>query len=402
MEFRAGIPTMTKWSVVKDDSRDKRRRARLPRHLPRLALLACLALVVVSLGMVLMPGKPPETQEPPLSERARAAALADALHLKAAGEQLGATPADPAAPATSATALPAVTRTVSLLTTQARALLPGSATETVPANGAPATATPSASSAAATASASSAPPTPAPPTVDRLASDLARSGRQRLADAAAVDGGMARLLAALGTGQLLQSSSLAAAAGVPDPAPGQQDPPAGATTGAASCPAAPASPAAAGGATGTGAGAGKADLPGALAALIRTELETVYEYQVALTRLDGAAAKSAADDLARHEALVAGAESLSRRHCAPIPPREAGYALDPAFLASPGPGLAALETAALPAYGDLVAFSDGDTRQWAITGLLGAARRAAFWGATTDAVPGLAADPASFPTLPAG
>jgi len=39
-----------------------------------------------------------------------------------------------------------------------------------------------------------------------LAADLARSGRQRLADAAAVDGGMARLLAAVGTGQLLQSS----------------------------------------------------------------------------------------------------------------------------------------------------------------------------------------------------
>jgi len=239
--------------------------------------------------------------------------------------------------------------------------------------------------------------------VGRLAADLARSGRQRLADAAAVDGGMARLLAAVGIGQLLQSSSLAAAAGVPDPAAAQQDPgPAGANTAAASCPAAPASPAAAGSGTGTGAAAGKADLPGALAALIRTELETVYEYQVALTRLDGAAAKSAAEDLTRHEALVAGAESLSRRHCASIPPREAGYALDPAFLASPGPGLAALETAALPAYGDLVAFSDGDTRQWAIAGLLGAARRAAFWGATTDAVPGLAADPASFPTLPAG
>jgi len=398
MEFPGGTPAMPKWSVVKDDSREKRRRARLPRHLPRLALLACLALVVVSLGMVLKPGKPPETPEPPLSERARAAALADALHLKAAGEQLGAAPADPAVPATAAAALPAVTRTVSLLTTQARALLPGHE----PATGARATATPSGTSATATPSATPS-ASSAPPTVGRLAADLARSGRQRLADAAAVDGGMARLLAAVGTGQLLQSSSLAAAAGVPDPAAAQQDPgPAGASTAAASCPAAPASPAAAGSGTGTGAAAGKADLPGALAALIRTELETVYEYQVALTRLDGAAAKSAAEDLARHEALVAGAESLSRRHCAPIPPREAGYALDPAFLASPGPGLAALETAALPAYGDLVAFSDGDTRQWAITGLLGAARRAAFWGATTDAVPGLAADPASFPTLPAG
>src|SRR6478752_5494987 len=298
MEFPTGMPTMTKWSVVKDDSREKRRRAPLPRHLPRLALLLCLALVVVSLGMVLKPGKPPETQEPPLSERARAAALADALHLKAAGEQLGAAPADPSVPATAAAALPAVTRTVSLLTTQARALLPGQE----PATGARATATPS-----ATPSASS-----APPTVGRLAADLARSGRQRLADAAAVDGGMARLLAAVGTGQLLQSSSLAAAAGVPDPAAAQQDPgPAGANTAAASCPAAPASPAAAGSGAGTGAAGGKAELPGALAAPLRTELETGYEYQVALTRLDGAAAKSAAEDLARHEALAAGKVRLT-------------------------------------------------------------------------------------------
>jgi len=398
MEFPAGVTTMTKWSVVKDDSTEKRRRVRLPRHLPRLALLACLALVVVSLGMVLKPGKPPEAQEPPLSERVRAAALADALHLRTAGEQLGAAPAGPAVPATAAAALPAVTRTVSLLTTQARALLPGPA----PATSAPATAAPS----AASAPAASAPATAVPPTVNSLAADLARSGRQRLADAAAADGGMARLLAAVGTGQLLQSSSLAAAAGLPDPAAGLPDPgPPAAATASASCPAAPPSTAAAGSSgtgTGTGTATANADLPGALAALIRTELETVYVYQVALTRLDGAAAKSAAGDLARHEALVAGAESLSRAHCAPIPPREAGYALDPAFLASPGPGLAALETAALPAYGDLVAFSDGDTRQWAINGLLAAARRAAFWGATTDAVPGLAADPASFPTLPAG
>ncbi|WCI09408.1 hypothetical protein PJ267_07020 [Arthrobacter sp. OVS8] len=46
------MPTMTKWSVVKDDTREKRRRELIP----RVALLACLALVVVSLGMALRPG----------------------------------------------------------------------------------------------------------------------------------------------------------------------------------------------------------------------------------------------------------------------------------------------------------------------------------------------------------
>src|SRR5690606_33723619 len=136
------------------------------------------------------------------------------------------------------------------------------------------------------------------------AADLATSGRQRLSDAAAADGGMARLLAAVGTAQLLQSSSLAAAAGAPDPAatpPGPalpvQSPAAGA------CPAATASPSAAPFRSSASAAADAGlpdsglpgpDLPDALAALVRTELETVYGYQVALTRLDGAAAKSAA------------------------------------------------------------------------------------------------------------
>lgn len=359
----------------------------MPRHLPRVAVLVCLALVVVSLGLVFRPGNPPKPPEASISQRARAAALADAQHLRTLGQQLNAPSSAQGRPAASATVLPSITRTVSLLTTQARALL-GSGPETAPvATGSP--------------SASTATQAPAPATVPRLAAELARSGQQRLADAATADGGMARLLAAVGTGQLLQATSLAAAAGIPDPAPAGAAPEAAAPAPAASCPADSASPSAA--ASGNdGTPAGSADLSGALAALIRTELETVYDYQVALTRLDGAAATTAAGYLARHEALISGAESWSRAHCAPIPPREPGYALDPAFLASPGPGLAALETAALPAYGDLVAFSDGATRTWAIAGLLDAARRAAAWGATTDAIPGLAADPGSFPTLPAG
>lgn len=377
---------MTTWSVVKDDSGEERRRLRLPRHLPRIALLVCLALVMVSLGMVFRPGNPPEPQEPPASERARAAALADALQLRNAGEELGAArgaaAANPAQDAPAEGSRTALTQTVSLLTTHARALLrPGQAQ----------------------AAAQSTPSLPsAPTTVAGLAASLAGSGRQRLADAATADGGMARLLAAVGTAQLLQSSALAAAAGAPDPAAGAPDPrPAAAHPAPGSCPAATASPSSAPVNDG-GTAAGNAGLPGALAAVISTEQETMYGYQVALTRLDGAAAKSAAEQLARHETLLAGAESLSRSQCAAIPPPEPGYALDPAFLASPGPGLAALEGASLPAYGDLVALSDGDARQWAIAGLLGAARRAALWGASAAALPGLDVDPASFPTLPAG
>ena len=381
---------MTTWSVVKDDSGEEQARARVRQHLPQLALLICLALVVVSLGIAFSPGNPPKPPEPSFSERARVSALDDARRLRTDGVELGAAPAGTGRPAAPGAVRTAVTRTVSLLTTQSRALLrPGK--------------TPDATSSASAAASSG---TAAPAAAARFAADLAKSGRQRLADAAAADGGMARLLAAVGTAQLLQSSAIAAAAGAPDPAasgpvpasipaPGAVAPDA-----AASCPAVTTPPSASP-AGSTAAPAGTAELPGALAAVVSTELETVYGYQVALTRLDGAAAKSAAGQLARHEALVSAAESLSRSHCTPVPPREPGYALDPSFLASPRSGLASLETAALPAYGDLVALSDGETRTWAISGLLGAARRAVLWGADPGPVPGVAADPASFPTLPA-
>lgn len=363
---------MTTWSVVKDDTGQKCRRELIP----RLALLACLALVVISLGMVFSPGRPKEPAEPPFSEQARSAALTETMRLRAAGEELArSTPGD---------APPAMARTVSLLTSQARALLVPGQDGAGSSSGAP-SAAPSASP--------SAPPLPA--TAAALAAELSASASQRLADAAVADGGMARLLAAVGTAQLLQASSLAAAAGVPVPA--VPDPAAPPPSGA--CPSAPAASESASASAGQDTGA--ATLPGALAATVRTELETVYGYQVALTRLAGDAAASASRQLARHEALAAGAEMLTRMHCAAVPAREAGYTMDPAFLASPAAGLGGLEASALPVYGDLVALGDGQTRQWAISGLVGSARRATLWGAETGDLPGVAADPTGFPELPA-
>ncbi len=377
---------MTIWSVVNDDRGGERRRFRRPRHLPRLVLLACLTLVVAGLGIAFRPGNPPEPPKPPFSERARSAALTEALQLRTVGEQLENAAAADAGRAISAASAPAAARTVSLLTTQARALQrPGP--------------TPAAASVPPTTLPTTLPTTaPAPATAAGLAAGLARSGRHRLADAAMADGGMARLLAAVGTAQLVQATSLAAAAGVPDPAAASQGPDAGAPSPAGSCPAATEPPAGAAASSGTARGA---DLPGALAALIRTEHETVYGYQVALPRLHGADASLAAAQFQRHEALIARAEAWSRVHCAAVPPREPGYALDPAFLADPARGLAAAEASALPAYGDLVALSDGQTRKWAIAGLLEAARRADRWGAAPGPVPGLAADPAAFPALAA-
>ena len=106
---------------------------------------------------------------------------------------------------------------------------------------------------------------------------------------------------------------------------------------------------------------------------VKTEAETVYGYQVALARLEGTAAGSASQLLARHESVLAEAEALSRAQCVDVPAREAGYTLGPLFLASPAAGLGSLEAGTLPVYGDLVALSDGSTRQWAISGLLDAA-----------------------------
>ena len=76
---------MTTWSVVKDDTREKRWQDHFPRSLPRYVLLVCLALVVVSLGVVLTPASPPEPAIPPFSEQARAAALAETRQLLDAG-----------------------------------------------------------------------------------------------------------------------------------------------------------------------------------------------------------------------------------------------------------------------------------------------------------------------------
>ncbi len=217
------------------------------------------------------------------------------------------------------------------------------------------------------------------------------------------DGGMARLLAAVGTAQLLQASALAAGTGTAAPAADVASPHVSGTC-PSPTPTSPssASPSDAGqsteGQSAPGQSAAASSLGDALAAVIRTEAQTIYGYQVALPRLRGDEAKSAAENLGRHDALLSGAESLSRLHCSAVPPREAGYTLGRSFLASPAAGLGSLEAAALPAYGDLVALSDGETRQWAIAALVGAGKRSALWGTDPGALPGL--DPATLPPQP--
>jgi hypothetical protein len=209
---------------------------------------------------------------------------------------------------------------------------------------------------------------------------------------------MARLLAAVGTAQLLQASSLAAASGAPLTAPA--DPAAPQLS--AACPGGKASAATTSGVPGSGGGTGSVGtVAQALEAAVRTERQSVYGYELALPRLGGDAAKAAAGQLVRHEALLDEAESLSLGHCITPPPPDAGYSVAPSFLAAPAAGLAGLETEALPVYGDLVALTEGESRRWAISTLLATARATAAWGAGPGPLPGLDADPESFPPLPA-
>jgi hypothetical protein len=367
---------MTTWSVVKDDTKEKRPPARYFRY----GILASIALLIISLGVALVPGTPPKGPEPAFSERARASALAEATDLRAAGGQL--------ADRTTGAERLALLQTVTLLTTQARALMtppgqgPGQLPSKAAAGGSSGT---SAAKPSGTPSPAAVPANSAPASSAALAAALSVSGKQRLADAETADGGMARLLAATGAAQLLQASLLAPSTEPAETGP-QATPPPAADTGTGSC--APSS--------------GNTTLAAALAITVKTEAETVYGYQVALARLEGNAARSASELLARHESVESEAEALSRLHCANIPPREAGYTLGPLFIDAPAAGLGGLEAGTLPVYGDLVALSEGNTRKWAVSGLVAAARRAALWGADPGALPGIVVDTAQLPALPAG
>lgn len=387
---------MTTWSVVKEDTRERGRRA----SNFRFALIAFTALLVLSLGFAMIPATAPEPADPPFSEQARASALAETMKLRTESRQLAAD--------ASGAQRQLYSRTVTLLTIQARALaLPADApaADASPASGATVQ---DAAAPSSSGSGTAAPSSAAPVTVPALVAALSASGKLRLSHAATADGGMARLLSSVGTGQLLQAVALAQASGTPVPA--LPPAPAPLNKPAVACPepsAGGAAPSASGAAAQTpgpateGAPAtGRASETAALARVVRTESETVYGYQVALTRLDGPAVPQARDLLARHEALVGEAETHSRFNCAPIPPREPGYTLSAAFLKNPAAGLASLEAGTLPVYGDLVALSEGPTRAWAIASLLAAAQRSIRWGSDPGPVPGLVLDTSRLPPLP--
>ncbi|TLM85322.1 DUF4439 domain-containing protein [Pseudarthrobacter sp. NamE5] len=392
----------------------------------RYAVLAFTALLVLSLGFGLVPAAPPPAAEPPFPEQARAAALQETLRLRAAAVHL-------ATPAAGAPVEPAVMEaTVTLLTLQARALLspsnPLSAARPTPPGSVPSAAEATAADSSLSGSLSRPEPglpaatTAAPervPTPGELASALSSSGVQRLTDAEKADGGMARLLAGAGTAQLLASETIAASVGVPGdalpharqgtPATMQETnaPPADAAEASAmptSCPSplpGPAGTESAGGEPGQETTAGApAGLESALSMAVAVEQQNVYAYQAALPRLAPDDATTAAAFLDQHQEVAAEASAHSRAACGDPDAQQPGYALGAEFFAAPTAGLARLELAALPAYGDVVSQADGDLRQWAIAALGEAARRVARWGGDPGPVPGILLDAGQLPKLP--
>ncbi|MFK0041653.1 DUF4439 domain-containing protein [Paenarthrobacter sp. NPDC090517] len=358
---------VTPWSVVNGQTSEKRRTPPWGRVL----LVAVVALLVAGTGMVLIPrdsGTPPAV---PFSETARIVALEDTQRLREAATML-------AEASASGAGKPTLGNAVTLLTTHAQALQGPHGV----ASGAPSPVGPTTADQESAA---------APPSRASFLTGLAGSGQKRLDDAREADGGIARLLAAVGTAQLLQSERLAAEWQLPLPqqttATDTKAP--AATPLAASCPSASPTPEPTSATTDT-----------ALAAVVRSQQEAIYVYQVALKRLDTSNSPAAAKYLQMHEVLLQQAESLTSANCADAPPGEAGYRLPEQFTQDPAAFLGFVELASLPRLGDLVALSTEETRAWAVDGLLAAARRSTAWGATLPALPGLVLDVGELPALP--
>ncbi|MFJ4169080.1 DUF4439 domain-containing protein [Paenarthrobacter sp. NPDC089714] len=335
---------------------------RPPRRWVRIALVAIVALLVIGTGMVLVPRDSGAPAAVSFTEAARSSAFNDALALRDSASSLAASPSSGVGAGT-------WTGSVTLLTTHARALLS-------PVISGPSS--PVSSSARA-----------AEPTAPSFIADLAASGRKRLEDAKQADAGIARLLAAVGTAQVLDAERLASLLKLPFPTAGPDTKATAPAQARTPCPSVSPTPEPT-----------AATTDAALAAAVRSEHQAVYVHQVALKRLDATAAVTAAKALTTHERLLEQAESLTRLTCGDVPNREAGYSLSTQFAGDPAAALGTLEIESLPVFGDLVALSTGPTREWAMESLLAAARRGAAWGSAQPPLPGLKLDDGDLPQLP--
>ncbi|MEO6530101.1 MAG: DUF4439 domain-containing protein [Specibacter sp.] len=252
---------------------------------------------------------------------------------------------------------------------------------------------------------------PAPATLTQFLLALHANGEELLGNALSADHAMGRVFAAVGTSQLLQSHKLSVAVGsTPQPSkflPARIDFPA---------PKGPTCKSTLEPRTG-------ATIDAALRAAALAEQKAVYAYQVSTTRFAEPQFSSAAQLLARHGQKLQALNAELALRCLPPAAPVAGFALDPAFTATPVKALARLEAELGTIYGDLAALSPAPTvppaapasaaattgpaataptqepsttailREMSVAWLLDSAQTQSIWGGTVGALPGLAEAP---------
>lgn len=251
------------------------------------------------------------------------------------------------------------------------------------------------------------PPEPSPDgrataTPEDFIAKLVSSAQNNLAGARTSNPGIARLLASIGTGQLLLAAELAdrhqlpvqtftpaetvhdrRTAARPTPCPSSEPTPSGPDT-AAAIPATPGSVA--------GPGPEWSTQSTALLSVLRAEEQAAYAYEVASADMPAPATAASRE---RHVLAASELQWLLHQACVSAPPSLEAYALTPDFLDNPGAGLEQLEQQLLASYADLIGLSStddgkaGNARTWAVNQLAGSALQLRNPDAIPRATPGL-------------
>lgn len=323
------------------------------------ALATLLALALLAACGLRTETPPPAAPSPDATEQVRARTVADAQSLAQAARALSSTPAGRAKP------VAAVLADVASFSDQHAAQAGGTYVSGLPGS----TASPTAST------------SPAVPDVHALLARLAAAGTTALTDADQVDdGGLARLVASIGTSRAELTTRLAKAAGLPAPAVAPATSP---TATPQATP--PVSPAASPAPSPTAVPAQ------ALDALALAHDQAGYGFEVIAAKLSGdrrtAARAAAASHRSESErwARASGSDGTAQD------PRRASYAL-PSGLDDPSAAVAlgrTLETAVADAYANAVAEASAGERRPFLDGLRAATTAAGTWGATPVPFPGL-------------
>ncbi|MFJ7748410.1 DUF4439 domain-containing protein [Arthrobacter sp. NPDC097144] len=379
----------------------------------RTTLLAVLAAVVLSFNLAA--GTTPSEDRPAsFSEIARADARASAAGLSRLAREFSGNPAESAAPRDTQTqvtqaqaAQTQVAQTLAAeITAQAGILAEQSALLASPERlpeGIPAFTLPSPEAHAGAA--------------EEYVAALSDSARASLDAAMRADDGTARLLASTGAAQQVLAVRAAGAAGLP--APEAWTPPRAPQPGADrdSDPASDGSCPGEQDVTVPAQAQGGPDAAGALQGAVDAEYGAAYAYEVAMARTPEPAGRSSLRE-ARNGHLAAGALAvqLLPQLCLPALTPAPAYSLPSSFALDPASALAALEGSLPGVYADLAALGTGSVRALAAQRLVQVSADLYADTAAADifaesgsgvsafpvpAAPGLDAEPAALPRLPA-